>query len=99
MRSRARPQRILEHYDDLLRSAASLKRGWVLHATKPDVFADETAVARVAPVTHAHVNSLGRYDLHRQPPPARHLRPLRRLADASNRAVLTPPLGVSGDKH
>jgi TnpA family transposase len=29
MRSRARPQRILEHYDDLLRTAASLKRGWV----------------------------------------------------------------------
>ena len=36
-----------------------------LHATKPDVVADETALARVAPVTHAHVNSLGRYDLHR----------------------------------
>lgn len=33
-----------------------------LHATMPDVVADETAVARVAPVTHAHVNSLGRYD-------------------------------------
>jgi hypothetical protein len=33
-----------------------------LHATKPDVVADDTAVARVAPVTHAHVNSLGRYD-------------------------------------
>ena len=29
MRSRARPQRILEHYADLLRTAASLKRGWV----------------------------------------------------------------------
>jgi hypothetical protein len=43
-----------------------------------DVVGDETAVARVAPVTHAHVNSLGRYDLHRQPPPAGHLRPLRR---------------------
>lgn len=70
-----------------------------LHATKPDVVADETAVARVAPVTCAHVNSLGRYDLHRQPPPAGHLRPLRRVDDASDRAVLTPPLGVSGDKH
>jgi TnpA family transposase len=206
MRSRARPQRILEHYDDLLRTAASLKRGWVpasllisrlknatpqsplaaalseygrivrtnfllvycadpaerariagqlnkgetlhalrrhlvigsraqipadeddhrrhalclqilvnavqvwnarymtasidhLHATKPDVVADETAIARVAPVTHAHVNSLGRYDLHRQPPPAGHLRPLRRAVDNSERAVLTPPLGVGGDKH
>ena len=50
-----------------------------LHATKPDVVADETALARVAPVTHAHVNSLGRYDLHREPPPAGHLRPLRRI--------------------
>jgi TnpA family transposase len=29
LRSRARPQRIREHYDDLLRTAASLKRGWV----------------------------------------------------------------------
>jgi hypothetical protein len=45
-----------------------------LHATKPDVVADETAVARVAPVTHAHVNSLGRYDLHRESPHAGHLR-------------------------
>lgn len=206
MRGRARPQRILEQYDDLLRTAASLKRGWVpaslliarlknatpqsplaaalseygrivrtnfllvyfadpaerariagqlnkgetlhalrrhlvigsraqipadeddhrrhalclqilvnpvqvwnarymtasidhLHATKPDVVADETAVARVAPVTHAHVNSLGRYDLHRQPPPAGRLRPLRQLAAASKGSALTPPLGVSGDKH
>ena len=39
-----------------------------LHATRPDVVADD-AVARVAPVAHAHVNSLGRYDLNRQPPP------------------------------
>jgi hypothetical protein len=67
--------------------------------TKPDVVADETAIGRIAPVTHAHVNSLGRYDLHRQPPPAGHLRPLRRVAYDGDRAVLTPPLGVSGDKH
>jgi TnpA family transposase len=206
MRGRARPQRILEQYDDLLRTAASLKRGWVpaslliarlknatpqsplaaalseygrivrtnfllvycadpaerariagqlnkgetlhalrrhlvigsraqipadeddhrrhalclqilvnavqvwnarymtasidhLHASKPVAVADETAVARVAPVTHAHVNSLGRYDLHRQPPPAGHLRPLRQVAVASEGSALTPPLGVSGDKH
>ena len=206
MRGRARPQRIIEQYDDLLRTAASLKRGWVpaslliarlknatpqsplaaalseygrivrtnfllvycadpaerariagqldkgetlhalrrhlvigsraqipadeddhrrhalclqilvnavqvwnarymtasidhLHATKSDVVRDETAVARVAPVACAHVNSLGRYDLHRQPPPAGHLRPLRRVQEVNERAVLTPPLGVSGDKH
>ena len=36
-----------------------------LHATTPDVIADETAVARVAPVAHAHINSLGRHDLSR----------------------------------
>ncbi len=206
MRSHARPQRILEHDDDLLRTAASLKRGWVpasllisrlknatpqsplaaalseygrivrtnfllvycadpaehariarqlnkgetlhalrrhlvigsraqipadeddhrrhalclqilvnavqvwnarymtasidhLHATKPDVVADQTAISRVAPVAHAHVNSLGRYDLHRQPPPAGRLRPLRRSDEDSDRPVLTPPLGMSGDKH
>jgi TnpA family transposase len=29
MRARARPDRIREHYDELLRAAASLKRGWV----------------------------------------------------------------------
>jgi len=29
MRSRARPQRIRGQYDDLLRTAASLKRGWI----------------------------------------------------------------------
>ncbi len=70
-----------------------------LHASRPDVVADETAVARVAPVAHAHVNSLGRYDLHRKPPPAGRLRPLRRADEESDRAVLTPPLGISGDKH
>jgi hypothetical protein len=70
-----------------------------LHATMPDVIADETAVARVAPVACAHVNSLGRYDLHRQQPPAGHLRPLRQVAAASEASALTPPLGVSGDKH
>jgi len=70
-----------------------------LHTTKPDVVADETALARVAPVTHAHVNSLGRYDLHRQPPRAGHLRPLRVVGDDTDRTVLTPPLGVSGDKY
>jgi hypothetical protein len=70
-----------------------------LHATRPDVVADEAAVARVAPVAHTHVYSLGRYEIHRQPPPAGRLRPLRRADEASDRAVLTRPLGVSGDKH
>ena len=39
------------------------------HAAKPDVVAHDEALSRVAPVTHAHVNSLGRYELDRQPPP------------------------------
>ena len=69
-----------------------------LHHTQPDIVADDTAIAGVAPVTHAHVNSLGRYELHHQPPPAGQLRPLRRL-EGDNRAIPTPPLGVSGDKH
>ncbi|MGA2013502.1 MAG: Tn3 family transposase [Solirubrobacteraceae bacterium] len=70
-----------------------------LHTTKPDVVADEDALARVAPVTHAHVNSLGRYDLNRQPPPRGQLRPLRPADHDADSAVPTPPLGVSGDKH
>jgi Tn3 transposase DDE domain-containing protein len=70
-----------------------------LHTTRPDAVADETSVARVAPVAHAHGNSLGRYNLDRQPPPAGHLRPLRRADEDSDHAVLTPPLGVSGDRH
>jgi hypothetical protein len=69
-----------------------------LRIAKPDVVADDQALARVAPVTHTHVNSLGRYELNRQPPPAGQLRPLRRVDDR-DQAVSTPPLGVSGDKH
>jgi hypothetical protein len=205
LRARARPQRIREHYDDLLRTAASLKRGWVpaslliarlknatpqsplaaalgdygrivrsnfllvycadpakrarmagqlnkgetLHALRRHLvigsraqipadeddhrrhalclqilvnavhvwnalhdrrdrppphhqarpLADETAIARVAPVAHAHVNSLGRYDLHRQPPPAGHLRPLRRADEDTERTLPSGPLRVGGDKH
>jgi hypothetical protein len=51
-----------------------------------------------ASIDHAHVNSLGRYDLHRQPPEGR-LRPLRRVVNDDDPDVLTSPLGVSGDKH
>jgi len=69
-----------------------------LHNTQPDVVADEQTIARVAPVAHAHVNSLGRYELHRQPPPVDKLRPLRDLRD-ERPATPTPPQGVSGDKH
>jgi len=66
--------------------------------TQPDVVADDAAIAGVAPVTHAHVNTLGRYDLNRRPPISG-LRPLRRVDPDLERGVPTPPLGVSGDKH
>jgi Tn3 transposase DDE domain len=69
-----------------------------LHTAKSDVLADENALARLAPVTHAHVNSLGRYELSRQPPPAGQLRPLRQ-PDADDQAIPTPPLGVSGGRR
>ena len=69
-----------------------------LHQTQPDVVADERAIARVAPVAHAHVNSLGRYELHRKPPPAGELRPLR-TTNNDRPATPTPPQGISGDKH
>ncbi|MDQ6778112.1 MAG: Tn3 family transposase [Actinomycetota bacterium] len=69
-----------------------------LHIARPEIVADDQALSRVAPVTHAHVNSLGRYDLDRQPPPPGELRPLR-LVDEDDRATPTPPLGMSGDKH
>ena len=69
-----------------------------LHRTLPDLAADDAAIAGVGPVAHAHVNSLGRYELNRQPPPAGQLRPLRAVEDI-DRVGPTPPLGVSGDKH
>ena len=69
-----------------------------LYHAQPDVVADEAAISGVAPVTHAHVNTLGRYELHRQPPPAGQLRPLRQ-SDENDGAIPAPPLGVSGDKH
>ncbi|MGO9958804.1 MAG: hypothetical protein ACLP50_23055 [Solirubrobacteraceae bacterium] len=68
-----------------------------LHTVSPDVVADDQAHSRVAPVTHAHVNSLGRHELNRQPPPAGQLRPLR-IDEQEVQAVPTP-LGVSGDKQ
>jgi hypothetical protein len=58
-----------------------------LHTTMPGVVADEDALARVAPVTHAHVNTLGRYELNRQPPPRGQLRPLRPADQDADRAV------------
>lgn len=69
-----------------------------LHHTQPALVVDDT-LARQAPVSHAHINSLGRYDLSRQPPPEGRLRPLRRVLDETNQTIPSSPLGVSGDKH
>jgi len=83
------------------RTAASGSVRWGstdLYHAQPDVVADEAAISGVAPVTHAHVNTLGRYELHRQPPPAGQLRPLRQ-SDENDGVIPAPPLGVSGDKH
>jgi TnpA family transposase len=68
-----------------------------LHTNQPHIVADE-ALARIAPVHHAHINSVGRYDLGRQPPPPGQLRPLRSSQPYDRRAP-TPPLGVNGDKY
>ena len=67
------------------------------HAAAGNV-ADNDAIAGVAPVAHADVNSLGRYGLNRQPPAAGQLRPLRLVEDI-DRVGPTPRLGVSGDTH
>jgi len=69
-----------------------------LHANQPALVADDRALAGVAPVTRAHINFLGRYELNRQPPASGQLRPLRHAGEL-DRAVPTPPFGVSGDKH
>jgi TnpA family transposase len=68
-----------------------------LRGTQPQLPVDDAILARIAPVHHAHINPVGRYDLTRQPPPAGQLRPLRPIPEA-HRAP-TPPLGVNGDKH
>jgi hypothetical protein len=49
-----------------------------LAATQPELVGDDSALARLAPVGHAHINPLGRYrfDNADSPPPGQ-LRPLR----------------------
>ena len=60
--------------DDLLRDGAQMhmirlarRVTHEAHVAASNV-ADNDAIAGVAPVAYAHVNSLGRYDLNRQPP-------------------------------
>jgi Tn3 transposase DDE domain len=68
-----------------------------LHTNQPHIVADE-ALAWIAPVHHAHINSVGRYDLGRHPPPPGQLRPLR-TSRPDDRRTPTPRLGVNGDKY
>ncbi len=70
-----------------------------LRSTHPREVASDEAIARLAPVSHAHVNSVGRYDLTAKPPQDGRLRPLRQAHVEAAGEIPTPPLGVNGDKH
>jgi hypothetical protein len=59
---------------------------------------DETGASAPAPASRL-LSGLEAGGRRRQPPPAGQLRPLRRVDDDIHRAVPTPSLGVSGDKH
>jgi hypothetical protein len=71
-----------------------------LAATHPKLVVDDSALAQLAPVGHAHINPLGRYRFYNPDSPApSQLRPLRDPdADELHRRP-TSPIGVSGDKH
>jgi hypothetical protein len=71
-----------------------------LAATHPELLADDTALARLAPVGHAHINPLGRYrfDNPHGPPPGQ-FRLLHHPDPNGHHSRPTPPIGVSGDKH
>ena len=68
--------------------------------THPELAADDAALSRLAPVSHAHINPLGRYrfDNPDAPPPGQ-LRPLHRPDADEYRGQPTSPIGVNGDKH
>jgi Tn3 transposase DDE domain len=71
-----------------------------LHGTRPELVADDTLLARLSPVSHAHINPLGRYRFDNpDTPPGGQLRPLRDPDNDDEPGVPTPPLGVNGDKH
>jgi TnpA family transposase len=69
-----------------------------LAATHPELVADDTPLARLAPVGHAHINPLGRYrfDNPDGSPPGQ-LRPLHNPDADEHHGWPTSPIGVSGD--
>lgn len=71
-----------------------------LAGAHPELVADDTAPARLAPVGHAHINPLGhyRFDNPRGPPPGQ-FRPLHHPDADEHHARPSSPIGVSGDKH
>jgi hypothetical protein len=71
-----------------------------LHNTSPGLVGDDAALARLAPIGHAHINPLGRYRFdNAQGPPSGRLRPLHDPDADGQHSRPTPPIGVSGDKH
>ena len=71
-----------------------------LAATRPKLVADDSVLARLAPVGHAHINPLGRYRFNNpdSPPPGQ-LWPLRDPDADDQHGRPTSPIGVGGDKH
>jgi hypothetical protein len=61
---------------------------------------DDTPLACLTPVRHAHINPLGcyRFDNPDGPPPGQ-LRPLHDPDADEQHSQPTSPIGVSGDKH
>ena len=70
-----------------------------LAATRPELVADDGALARLAPVGHAHINPLGRYRFDNLDSPPGQLRPLHDPGADEQHDGPTSPIGVSGDKH
>ena len=73
--------------------------GVAVRALKVAAAAREGCPCRGRAISHAHVNSVGRYDLTAKPPQDGRLRPLRQAPVEASGEIPTPPLGVTGDKH
>jgi hypothetical protein len=69
-----------------------------LAGAQPELVADDSALGRLAPVGHAHIDPLGRYRLDNpHGPPVGELRPLRHTDTDEHHARPTSPIGVGGD--